>query len=84
MCFVLLLAKTHGSEVQCTSVTCLLPGQGNGFIMCAQSFENIDAVENRGSTKCYNFNVLEKVTQKMIGQLPVKAFILFTAKIITM
>ena len=45
--------------MQCTSVTYLLPGQGNGFIMCAQSFENIDAIENRGSTKCYNFNVLE-------------------------
>ena len=45
--------------MQCTSVTYLLPGQGNGFIMCAQSFENIDAIENRGSTTCYNFNVLE-------------------------
>ena len=45
--------------MQCTSVTYLIPGQGNGFIMCAQSFENIDAIENRGSTKCYNFNVLE-------------------------
>ena len=59
LCFVLLLAKKHGSEMQCTSVTYLLPGQGNGFIMCSQSFENIDAIENRGSTKCYNFNVLE-------------------------
>ena len=37
----------------------ILPDQGNEFIMCAQSFENIDAIENRGSTKCYNFNVLE-------------------------
>ena len=45
--------------MQCTSVTYLIPGQRNGFIMCAQSFENIDAIENRGSTKCYNFNVLE-------------------------
>ena len=59
LCFVLLFAKKHGSEMQCTNVTYLLPGQGNGFIMCAQSFENIDAIENRGSTKCYNFYVLE-------------------------
>ena len=46
LCFVFLLAKKHGSEMQCTSVTYLIPGQGNGFIMCAQSFENIDAIEN--------------------------------------
>ena len=58
--------------MQCTSVTYLIPGQGNGFIMCVQSFENIDEIENQGSTKFYNFNVLEnwqkvRVTQTMIG-----------------
>ena len=45
--------------MQCASVIYLLRGQGNGFIMCAQSFENIDAIENRGLTKCNNFNVLK-------------------------